>query len=182
LSVTKSPPQIVFMGGLGEGRMIGRKLDLVWTFMVCIDDSAWFLKACLRSSQFSFLVIFRAFSWRCSWRDFEAFLLGIRWGIYPCALRGYFPFDSPPKSVSKGARFWVFVVLRIVVFLAEIVRFLLIQRVLVDHNLAMECPWGVHTIPKVFCESVEWIGRSGVGFGELTRGCCSSRAAQAWPV
>jgi hypothetical protein len=26
------------------------------------------------------------------------------------------------------------------VFLAEILRFLLIQRVLVDHNLAMECP------------------------------------------
>jgi hypothetical protein len=27
-----------------------------------------------------------------------------------------------------------------VVFLAEILRFLLFQRVLVDHNLAMECP------------------------------------------
>jgi hypothetical protein len=40
--------------------MIGRKLDLVCTFMVCIDDSAWFLKACLSSSPFSFLVIFRS--------------------------------------------------------------------------------------------------------------------------
>jgi hypothetical protein len=29
---------------------------------------------------------------------------------------------------------------------------------------------------------VERFGRSGVPFGELTRGCCSSRAAQAWPV
>jgi hypothetical protein len=52
-----------------------------------------------------------------------------------------------------------------VVFLAEILRFLLFQRVLVDHNLAMECPWGVSTISKVLCEFVERIGRSGVGFG-----------------
>jgi hypothetical protein len=52
-----------------------------------------------------------------------------------------------------------------VVFLAEVLRFLLIQRVLVDRNLAMECPWGVSTIPKVFFESVERIRRSGVGFG-----------------
>jgi hypothetical protein len=49
-----------------------------------------------------------------------------------------FPFDSPPKSVRKGARF--FLVLGFGKFLAEILRFLLIQRVLVDHNLAMECP------------------------------------------
>jgi hypothetical protein len=48
---------------LWEGRMIRRKLDLVWTFMVCIDDSAWFLKACLCSSHFPFLMIFEAFSW-----------------------------------------------------------------------------------------------------------------------
>jgi hypothetical protein len=52
----------------------------------------------------------------------------------------FFPFDSPPKSVRKGDRFWGFVVLGFVVFLAEILRFLLIQRVLVDHNLARECP------------------------------------------
>jgi hypothetical protein len=35
----------------------------------------------------------------------------------------------------------------------------------VDHNLAMECPWGVLTTPKVLFESVERIERSGVGFG-----------------
>jgi hypothetical protein len=51
------------------------------------------------------------------------------------------------------------------VFLVEILRFFLIQRVLVDHNLAMECPWGVPTIAKVLCEYVERIGRLGVGFG-----------------
>jgi hypothetical protein len=69
-----------------------------------------------------------------------------------------------------------------VVFLAEIFRFFLIQWVLVDHNLAMEFPWGIPTIPKVLFGSVKRIGRLGVGFGELTRGCCSSRAAQAWLV
>jgi hypothetical protein len=62
--------------------MIGRKLDLIRTFMVCIDDSAWFFMACLSSSRFSFLVIFKAFSWRFSWRDFEAVFLGICWGMY----------------------------------------------------------------------------------------------------
>jgi hypothetical protein len=35
----------------------------------------------------------------------------------------------------------------------------------VDHNLAMKCPCGVSTIPKVLFETVEQIGRSGVGFG-----------------
>jgi hypothetical protein len=52
-----------------------------------------------------------------------------------------------------------------VVFLAEILQFLLIQRVLMDCNWAMECPWGVPTIPKVLFGSVERIRRSGVGFG-----------------
>jgi hypothetical protein len=58
--------------------MIAQKLDLVRTFIVCIDDSAWFLKTCLSSSRFSFLVIFGAFSWR----DLEAIFLGICWGMY----------------------------------------------------------------------------------------------------
>jgi hypothetical protein len=70
-----------------------------------------------------------------------------------------------PNPWGKGLDFGVFVVLGFMVFFAEILRFLLIQRVLVDHNLAMECPWGVPTIPKVLFRSVERIGRSGVGFG-----------------
>jgi hypothetical protein len=45
-----------------------------------------------------------------------------------------------PNPREKGLDFGVFVVLGFVVFLAEILRFLLIQRVLVDHNLAMGCP------------------------------------------
>jgi hypothetical protein len=31
----------------------------------------------------------------------------------------------------------------------------------------MVCPWGVPTIPKVLCKSVELLGRSGVGFGRV---------------
>jgi hypothetical protein len=61
-----------------------------------------------RGSHSFFLVIFGVLSWRCSWSDFGTFLLGIWWGMYAWTLRGSFPFDSPLKSVSKGARFWGF--------------------------------------------------------------------------
>jgi hypothetical protein len=91
----------------------GGKLDLVWTSLVCIDDSARFLKAWMCLSRFSFLVIFRAISWWFSWSDFEAFLFGIWWGMYAWTLRGSFPFDYPPKSMSKGARFWDFLGCRV---------------------------------------------------------------------
>jgi hypothetical protein len=93
-----------------------------------------------------------------------------------------FPLIPLPNPWAKGLDFGVFVVLGLVVFLAEILQFLLIQWVLVDHNLAMECPWGVPTIPKVLCGSVERSGDQELDLGELTRGCCSSRAAQTWPV
>jgi hypothetical protein len=49
-----------------------------------------------------------------------------------------FPFIPLPNPCEKGLDFVVFVVLGFMVFLAKILRFLLIQRVLVDHNLAME--------------------------------------------
>jgi hypothetical protein len=86
----------------------GGKLGLVWTSLWCIDDSAWFLKAWMSCSRSFFLVISGAFSWWFSWSDFKAFLFGIWWGMYARTLRGSFPLDSPPKSVSKGARFWGF--------------------------------------------------------------------------
>jgi hypothetical protein len=76
-----------------------------------------------------------------------------------------FPWIPLPNPWEKGLNFRVFVVLGFGVFLAEIFWFLLIQRVLVDNNLAMECPWGVSTIPKVLFGSVERIRRAGVGFG-----------------
>jgi hypothetical protein len=64
-----------------------------------------------------FFVIFRALSWGFSWRDFKADFLRICWGMYARILRGSFPFDSPPKSVRKGAPFWGFRWLRICVVL-----------------------------------------------------------------
>jgi hypothetical protein len=59
---------------------------------------------------------------------------------------------SPPGTTTEVLRFGIpFAEIRVV-------------SVLVDHNLAIECPWGIPTIPKVLWESVEQIGRSGVGF------------------
>jgi hypothetical protein len=55
-----------------------------------------------------FLVIFGAVSWRFSWSNFEAYLFGIWWGCMHEPFVVLFPFDSPPKSESKGARFWGF--------------------------------------------------------------------------
>jgi hypothetical protein len=51
---------------------------------------------------------FRSLSWRFSWSDFETILFGIWLGMYAWTLCGSFLFDSPPRSVSKGARFWGF--------------------------------------------------------------------------
>jgi hypothetical protein len=51
-----------------------------------------------------------------------------------------FPLIPLPNPCENGLNCAVFVVLEFGVFLAEILQFLLIQRVLVDHNLAMECP------------------------------------------
>jgi hypothetical protein len=53
-------------------------------------------------------------------------------------LRGSLGCDSPPKSVSKGARFWGFRVLGLEVFLAGFLRFLLFEQVFVGLNLAMD--------------------------------------------
>jgi hypothetical protein len=133
--------------------------------MVCIDDSTWFLKVCLSSSRFSFSVNFGAFSWCFSRSDFELLSLWFVGGYMhePCVV--LFPLIPLPNPWEKGLDFGVFDVLGFGVFLAEILRFLLIQWVLVDHNLAMECPWGVPTIPKVLFGSVKRIGRSVVGFG-----------------
>jgi hypothetical protein len=95
---------------LWEGRMIGWKLDLVWSFhgMLCIDDSTWFLKACLCSSRFSFLVIFGAFCWNFRGEVLGAFLWGILVGCHvwgPCAsLLG----DLAPTNSPKRLRFWWF--------------------------------------------------------------------------
>jgi hypothetical protein len=46
---------------------LGDKLDLVWTSLVCIDDSAWFLKALLCCSRLFLVVIFGALFWWFFW-------------------------------------------------------------------------------------------------------------------
>jgi hypothetical protein len=98
----------------------GGKLDLVWTSLVCIDDSTCFLRAWMCLPRFSFLVIFGALSRWFSCGGFEALLFGILWGMYAWPLHGSFPFDPPPKSVSKEARFRGFLGFRVRRVLGEI--------------------------------------------------------------
>jgi hypothetical protein len=50
-----------------------------------------------------------------------------------------FPLILLPNLRAKGQDFGVFGVLGLEEFLAGFLRFLLIERILVDHNLAMEC-------------------------------------------
>jgi hypothetical protein len=83
----------------------GGNLDLVWTFVACIDDSAWFLKVWMCCSRLFFVVIFGALSCWFSWGVFGTLLLGIWWGKFVGTLRGSLCYDSPPKSMSIGARF-----------------------------------------------------------------------------
>jgi hypothetical protein len=142
----------------------GGKLDLVWTFMICIDDSVWFLKAWLCVSRFPFwwfseplLVI--------SLRGFETLLFGIWWGMYAWTIRGSFPFDSPPKSVSKGARFWGFLRSRVRGVFGEISSFPLDLPSFGGPNHSYGMPMRYSYYPKVLCESVERIGRLEFGFG-----------------
>jgi hypothetical protein len=143
----------------------GGKLDLVWTSLWCIDDSTWFLKAWMCCSCSFFLVIFGAFLGNFLGEISRSFHWGYFGGCMHEPFMVLFPLILLPNPWEKGLDFGVFVGLGFVVFLAKILWFLLIQRVLVDHNLAMECPWGVLTIPKVLFGSMERIRRSGVGFG-----------------
>jgi hypothetical protein len=53
---------------------LGGKLDLVRTFMVCIDSSTLFLKVVF---PLSFVLIFRALCWRCFEEDFLGSLVGV---------------------------------------------------------------------------------------------------------
>jgi hypothetical protein len=57
---------------------MGGKLDLVRTFMVCIDGSALFLKVvkCFSLICGDFLSSLLCFSWRCFEYDFLGFLVG----------------------------------------------------------------------------------------------------------
>jgi hypothetical protein len=76
-----------------------------------------------------------------------------------------FPLIPFPNTWVKELDFGIFGSLELEVFLVGFIRFLLIWQVLVDKFLVMDSPWGVPTIPKVLCKSVERFGRSGFGFG-----------------
>jgi hypothetical protein len=124
--------------------------------MVCIDDSVWFLKAWLCFTHFSFLVIFRAFSWNFRGRFFEGFLLDVSYeDLVPLCLviliqqtlRNGFDLGAFGGFHGKG-------------FLRVDFRFLLIEWVLETELLDKGIPRGTPIIPKVSLSSMERIGRS----------------------
>jgi hypothetical protein len=72
--------------------------------------------------------------------------------MYVCTLRGSFPFDFPPKYVSKGSRFWGFRCSRVRGVHGAISLIPLDLAILVELNLAMDSPCGVPTITKSFAQ------------------------------
>jgi hypothetical protein len=165
---------------------LGGKLDLVWTFMVCIDDSAWFLKAWLCLSCFPFLVIFEAFSWRFSCGSFEAFLFG----IWSWTLRGFLPFDSP---WAKGLDYWVFLLSRVRGILGGIssnpIHLASFGGPNPCYGVAMRCSYYPQSLVRIHGVNRE-IGSC--IYGSWPACCCSSREPRsdqsdwclspAWPV
>jgi hypothetical protein len=57
---------------------LGGKLDLVRTFMVCINGSMLFLKVVFL---LSFVLIFGALCWRCFEDDLLGFLVGVTYEV-----------------------------------------------------------------------------------------------------
>jgi hypothetical protein len=116
----------------------GGKLDLVWTFLLCIDDLAWFLKALLCCSSCSwwwfsvpsFRGFLGVFSGPCSW----GFVGGNLWEPF-VVLWAVIPLPNPwVKGLDSG----VFGVLGLEEVLAGFLRFLLIWQVWVDKIMAMD--------------------------------------------
>jgi hypothetical protein len=97
-------------------------------------------------------------------------------------LRGSLGYDSPRKSVSKGARFWGFPSSRVRGVLGGISLippfWTSFGGIKLVYGLLMRC-----LLPPKSCSN-PWSdsGDRGLDLGKLTRGCCSSRAAQATPV
>jgi hypothetical protein len=97
-------------------------------------------------------------------------------------LRGSLGCDSPPKFVSKGARFWGFPCSRVRGAFGGISSILLVWTsfggIKLGYGFLMRC-----SLSPKYCSSL-WSdsGDQGLDFEELTRGCCSSRAAQATSV
>jgi hypothetical protein len=143
--------------------MIGCKLDRVWTFMVCIDDSAWFLNllCCLSRPPFwwfleLFIVIFVVEFWG---RFLVIFLLGVTYeDLVPLWL-----VTLPQECPWIRLDLVVFRVARVLALEIWNPWFLLIVSVSGQFLWGRGCPGGNPAIPKVLLQSVEWFGRSGDG-------------------
>jgi hypothetical protein len=105
---------------------MGGNLDLVWTFMVCIDDSAWFLKVVCCFSRPSFwwfseliVVIFVVEFWGCV---LARFLLGVMYEVLVPLWLVTLPQESPWIELNLV----VFCVARVLDLERRFLRFLLI--------------------------------------------------------
>jgi hypothetical protein len=130
-----------------------------------------------------FLVIFGALSWRFSWRDFEDVSLKICWGCMHEPFVVLFPLIPLPNPWEKGLDFWGFRCARVWCVLGG------------NPSIPLDSTsfwwtitwlWSAHEVfllsPKSCSNLWSESGDRELDLEELTRGCCKSRAAQAWPV
>jgi hypothetical protein len=76
--------------------------------MVCTDDSAWFLEACLSSSRFSFFGDFRSLFLMIFLERFQGRSLGDLLGDVCMNPSWFFSLRFLSQIREKGARFWGF--------------------------------------------------------------------------
>jgi hypothetical protein len=130
------------------------------SFLLCIEDSTWFLKAFLCLSHFSFLVILEPFLGNFRGDVLEAFLCKILHGCYiwgPCAtLLGDFAPAIPTKQLLFGGFRWSSHKVDLEGRLS-----ISLDWVLGTELIAKGSLWGTLAIPKVSLEFMEWIRRSG---------------------
>jgi hypothetical protein len=103
--------------------------------------------------------------------------------MYAWTPHGSFLFDSPPKSMSKGARFWGFLLSKVRGVLGKISSISLVLASFGGPNLGYGVPMRCSYYPQSLVQNRganqeigSWIWRS------WPVGCYSSRAAQVWPV
>jgi hypothetical protein len=127
---------------------LGGKLDLVRTFMVCIDGSALFLMVVFPSL---FVLIFGVLCWRCFENDFLGLLVGVTYeDLVPLWL-----VTLPPNLSRIRLVLVVFRVGRVLDLEKQFLRFLLIVSVSGRFLSGRGCPGGNPAIPEVFLQSVE---------------------------
>jgi hypothetical protein len=130
---------------------MGGKLDLVRTFMVCIDGSVLFLKVVKCFSLSFFVVIFGALCWRCFEDDLLGFLVGVTYeDLVPLWLS-----TLPPNLFSIGLDLVVFRVGRVLDLEKRFLRFLLTVSDSGRFLCGRGCPRGNPANPEVSSQSVE---------------------------